>query len=111
MSPDELVWSKSTHSSGGDGGCVEVAMDGAVVCARDSKWEAGPPAVALPGCLGRVRRPYRCRGLTRPAALSCPCLAVSGQPARPPSSVPAGSTRTSFLLTNSRIPRWPSSRP
>ncbi|GFH67640.1 hypothetical protein Srut_41540 [Streptomyces rutgersensis] len=52
MSPDELVWSKSTHSSGGDGGCVEVAMDGAVVCARDSKWEAGPLLSLSPAAWG-----------------------------------------------------------
>ncbi len=31
---------------------MEVAMDGAVVCARDSKWEAGPLLSLSPAAWG-----------------------------------------------------------
>ncbi|MGW1956464.1 DUF397 domain-containing protein [Streptomyces sp. NPDC001920] len=37
MSTSELVWFKSSYSSGGDGDCVEVALTPAAIHVRDSK--------------------------------------------------------------------------
>lgn len=42
MSTEELVWFKSSHSSGGDGDCVEVAKGSEAVHVRDSKFREGP---------------------------------------------------------------------
>jgi hypothetical protein len=47
--PTELVWFKSSHSSGDGGECVEVATSPTTIHVRDSKQNpATAPTLALP---------------------------------------------------------------
>lgn len=39
------VWWKSSHSGGDNTDCVEVALEGAHILVRDSKWRTGPVLV------------------------------------------------------------------
>ncbi|MGV9244716.1 DUF397 domain-containing protein [Streptomyces sp. NPDC003710] len=48
MSATELTWFKSSHSSGGDGDCVEVALTPVTVHVRDSKNSQGPRLTLTP---------------------------------------------------------------
>ncbi|MEU7336492.1 DUF397 domain-containing protein [Streptomyces sp. me109] len=48
MSNSELTWFKSSHSSGGDGDCVEVAASPRAVHVRDSKNPQGPHLTLSP---------------------------------------------------------------
>ncbi|MEU6367086.1 DUF397 domain-containing protein [Streptomyces sp. NPDC046931] len=48
MSATELTWFKSSHSSGGDGDCVEVALTPLTVHVRDSKNIQGPRLTLTP---------------------------------------------------------------
>ncbi|MFC8141275.1 DUF397 domain-containing protein [Streptomyces paradoxus] len=42
MSTSDLIWRKSSHSSGGDGDCVEIATRPDTIHIRDSKNRRGP---------------------------------------------------------------------
>ncbi|GAA2245677.1 DUF397 domain-containing protein [Streptomyces indiaensis] len=42
MSTSDMIWRKSSHSSGGDGDCVEIANCPDAVHIRDSKNKQGP---------------------------------------------------------------------
>ncbi|KDN73845.1 DUF397 domain-containing protein [Streptomyces olindensis] len=42
MSTSDLTWRKSSHSSGGDGDCVEIATCPDTIHIRDSKNRQGP---------------------------------------------------------------------
>ncbi|WP_055601973.1 DUF397 domain-containing protein [Streptomyces aureus] len=48
MSTTDLVWFKSSYSSGGDGDCVEVATCPSTVHVRDSKNPDGPQFAVAP---------------------------------------------------------------
>ncbi|MGC0315580.1 DUF397 domain-containing protein [Kitasatospora acidiphila] len=48
MSPTELAWFKSSHSSNEGGDCVEVAKTPATVHVRDSKDQHGPALTLTP---------------------------------------------------------------
>ncbi|GAA3070766.1 DUF397 domain-containing protein [Streptomyces glomeratus] len=48
MSATELTWFKSSHSSGGDGDCLEVALTPVTVHVRDSKNPQGPRLTLSP---------------------------------------------------------------
>ncbi|MGA4997132.1 DUF397 domain-containing protein [Streptomyces arboris] len=45
----ELAWTKSSHSTGNGGECVEVASSNIQVHARDSKQLSGPDLAVGPG--------------------------------------------------------------
>ncbi|MEW1546771.1 DUF397 domain-containing protein [Streptomyces tsukubensis] len=48
MSTEELIWFKSSYSSGGSGDCVEVATCPGTVHVRDSKIQDGPQLTLPP---------------------------------------------------------------
>lgn len=48
MSSSNLVWFKSSYSSGGDGDCVEVATCPTTIHIRDSKDPQGPRLTLSP---------------------------------------------------------------
>jgi hypothetical protein len=48
MSTTELVWFKSSHSSGSQGDCVEVAARPTTIHVRDSKNATGPRLTLSP---------------------------------------------------------------
>ncbi|MDF3297372.1 DUF397 domain-containing protein [Streptomyces tropicalis] len=48
MNTSRLVWFKSSHSSGSQGDCVEVALAPSVVHVRDSKDRQGPRLAVSP---------------------------------------------------------------
>lgn len=49
MSASNLVWFKSTYSSGGSGDCLEVAISPGTIHVRDSKNSRGPALAVSPG--------------------------------------------------------------
>ncbi|MER7482285.1 DUF397 domain-containing protein [Streptomyces sp. NPDC126510] len=48
MSTSDMIWRKSSYSSGGDGDCVEIATSPEAVHIRDSKNEQGPRLTLSP---------------------------------------------------------------
>ncbi|MFG2873078.1 DUF397 domain-containing protein [Streptomyces sp. NPDC048338] len=50
MSTTNLVWFKSSYSSGSGDDCVEVAVTPAIVHVRDSK-DSGGPRLSLPAAV------------------------------------------------------------
>ncbi|MBE4739490.1 DUF397 domain-containing protein [Streptomyces caniscabiei] len=61
MSTNDLAWFKSSHSSGGDGDCVEVAAAPSAVHVRDSKNADGPQLILSSGAWADFI-PYASRG-------------------------------------------------